>query len=108
MEFNNEAFLKDRDQSKQEHDEPKAWHVEDDTNLKENDLKKTLSVNSTEPKPEKVERGNGENDRPQKGDTYRERTADNDEPNIPGPNEVPDQQKVGEDADNEGKEHIET
>ncbi|MDP9048121.1 MAG: hypothetical protein M3N14_08280, partial [Bacteroidota bacterium] len=29
------------------------------------------------PKPEKVERGNGENDRPHKGNTYQEGTADN-------------------------------
>jgi hypothetical protein len=56
--------------------------------------------NSAEPKPEKVERGDGDNDRPHKGNTYQEGTADNEsEPNIPGPNEVPDQQKVGEDED---------
>lgn len=45
-------------------------------------------------------------------ETYQEGTADNDgennaKPNIPGPNEVPDQQKVGEDTD-DGKRHIET
>jgi hypothetical protein len=61
------------------------------------------------PKPEKVERGNGENDRPHKGGQYQEGTADNDaEPNVPGPNELPDQQKVGEDVDNDEREHIET
>ncbi len=51
------------------------------------------------PKPEKVERGNGENDRPHKSEPYQEGTADNDgqqETNIPGPIELPDQQKVGE------------
>ncbi|MDP9081559.1 MAG: hypothetical protein M3O71_29460 [Bacteroidota bacterium] len=64
--------------------------------------------NSAEPKPEKVERGNGENDRPHKGaDGYLQGTADNDsEPNIPGPNELPDQQKVGENDDD--IDHIET
>jgi len=108
MEFNNEAFWKDRDQSKHVHEEPKAWRVDDDDSLKEDGLKKEFFVNSTEPKPEKVERGNGENDRPHKGNTYREGTADNDEPNIPGPNELPDQQKVGEDVDDDDRGHIET
>jgi hypothetical protein len=61
------------------------------------------------PKPEKMERGNGENDRPHKGNTYCEGTVDNEnEPNIPGPNELPDQQKVGEDIDEDEREHIET
>lgn len=55
--------------------------------------------------------GNG--DAPKKSDqTYQEGTADNDgesnaKPNIPGPNEVPDQQKVGEDVDDD-KYHVET
>jgi hypothetical protein len=66
---------------------------------------------NTDPKPEKVERGNGENDRPHTGEPYREGTADNDnEPNVPGPSELPDQQKVGENPDEypDDKEHIET
>jgi len=68
------------------------------------------TVKNMEPKPEKVERGNGENDRPHEQEPYTEGTDDNDEngkgkPNIPGPNELPDQQKVGED---DGTEHIET
>ena len=188
MEFNHEAFLKDRDQSKQEDEAPKASVVEDKDNLTEDDLKREFLVNgdekkpvregtgtggenfgnnnltpsandknnpsqyagnsnayfdrtepseehpensnfkpenpagspdydeaqparantATEPKPEKVERGNGENDRPHKGNTYEEGTADNDEPNIPGPNELPDQQKVGEDVDPDDDRHIET
>jgi hypothetical protein len=70
-----------------------------------------FQIRSEAPKPEKVERGNGENDRPHKGEQYQEGTADNEnEPNVPGPNEVPDQQKVGEKiegADDE-REHIET
>lgn len=61
------------------------------------------------PKPEKVERGNGENDRPHKGNTYYEGTADDENnANAPGPNELPDQQKVGEDVDGDDAEHIET
>jgi len=71
------------------------------------------AIKNEQPKPEKVERGNGENDRPHKGNTYQEGTADDDgdsQVNIPGPNELPDQQKVGEpDAGNNDEEdHIET
>ena len=62
--------------------------------------------NTSEPKPEKVERGNGENDRPHKGNAYQEGTEDDDNVNIPGPNELPDQQKVGEEVDE--RDHIET
>ena len=60
---------------------------------------------NTEPKPEKVERGNGENDRPHPQQPYTEGTDDNDGNNISGPEELPDQQKVGEDDD---RGHIET
>lgn len=66
------------------------------------------TMENTDPKPEKVERGNGENDRPHPQQPYTEGTDDNDgqgQPNIPGPNELPDQQKVGEDDE---QEHIET
>ena len=55
------------------------------------------ALNAESPKPDKVERGNGENDRPHEKESYTEGTVDNDNVNIPGPNEVPDQQKVGED-----------
>ncbi len=51
------------------------------------------------PKPEVPERGNCENDRPHKSEPYYEGTDDNDgqqQTNIPGPIELPDQQKVGE------------
>ncbi len=64
--------------------------------------------NTTEPKPEKVERGNGENDRPHKGNTYEEGNGDDDNVNIPGPRELPDQQKVGEDVGEDDRYHIET
>ncbi len=58
-------------------------------------------VTSETPKPEPVERGNGENDRPHEQEPYVEGTDDSDGENIPGPGEVPDQQKVGEEVDNE-------
>jgi len=63
------------------------------------------------PKPEPPERGNGENDRPHEETGYREGTVDNEnepEVNNPGPNEVPDQQKVGEKLSDDDIEHIET
>lgn len=66
------------------------------------------AMETLDPKPEKVERGNGENDRLHPQQPYTEGTDDNDDetqPNIPGPNELPDQQKVGEDDD---QVHIET
>jgi hypothetical protein len=99
--------------------EPSEEHPED-TNFKaqyqdgEPDYDKAqprFQIRDEAPKPEKVERGNGENDRPHKGGQYQEGTADNEsEPNVPGPNELPDQQKVGEKiegGDNE-RDHIET
>lgn len=71
------------------------------------DYDKAQPQNTTEPKPDKVERGNGENDRPDATSPYREgkEEQDNEQENIPGPQELPDQQKVGED---DGKEHVET
>ena len=53
------------------------------------------------------ENANSDKPKPQKG--YQEDTPDNNtngKPNIPGPGEVPDQQKVGE--DDEDKYHVET
>jgi len=67
------------------------------------------NINNEMPKPEKAERGNGENDLPHKGEQYQEGTVDNEnEPNNPGPREVPDQQKVGERNTGEDRDHIET
>ncbi|HVW94350.1 MAG TPA: hypothetical protein VHA56_00110 [Mucilaginibacter sp.] len=64
-------------------------------------------VKNETPKPAPAERGNGENDRPHEETEYEEGTADTEkEPNIPGPSELPDQQKVAEDDDD--VEHIET
>ena len=66
------------------------------------------SMENASPKPEEPKRGDGENDRPHEQEAYTEGTADNDsgdETNIPGPNELPDQQKVGEDdSDDEAEE----
>ena len=50
------------------------------------------------PKPEKAERGNGENDRPHKGNTYNTDENQNiEDVTYPNPNDLPDQQKSGED-----------
>jgi len=97
--------------------EPMEEHPED-TNFKpENQegspeyakAQAATKITNEMPKPEKVERGNGENDRPHKGNTYQEGTADNEnEPNTPGPREVPDQQKVGERNADDDRDHIET
>ena len=49
--------------------------------------------------------------KPKQQESQQEGTADKDgngKPNIPGPNELPDQQKVGEDNDDDEKYHVET
>jgi len=99
-----------RTEPSEEHPEDSNFKVKDQEGRPEYSRSQPNSNLTDElPKPEKVERGNGENDRPHKGEPYREGTADNDEVNIPGPNEVPDQQKVGENAGSDDeKDHIET
>jgi hypothetical protein len=101
--------------------EPSEEHPED-TNFKTANQDGTPDYDKAQPyskmenetpKPEKIERGNGENDRPHKGNTYQEGTDDSDGNggvNIPGPEELPEQQKVGEpDAGNTSdRDHIET
>jgi hypothetical protein len=93
--------------------EPSDEHPEDSNFTEKNQdgapeySKAQPNASGTDPKPDKVERGDGENDRPNPQSPYREGTDDNDgasEPNIPGPEELPDQQKVGEPDD----DHIET
>jgi hypothetical protein len=63
------------------------------------------------PKPEKVERGNGENDRPHKGGTYQEGSYDSnrsDLSNTPGHEALPDEKKSNEpEADIDVEGHIE-
>jgi hypothetical protein len=57
------------------------------------------------PKPEKVERGNGVNDRPHKGgDSYQEGTADNESE----PRQSQEQQQADERVNDDEREHIET
>jgi hypothetical protein len=52
------------------------------------------------PKPEKIERGNGENDRPHKGAQYQEGTVDNEnKPDNPGGQNGSEQEEVGESDD---------
>ena len=70
-------------------------------------------MTTEDPKPEPIERGNGENDRPHKSAPYYEGTDDNDgeqQTNIPGPIELPDQQKVGEPdpGNTDENDHVET
>ena len=67
----------------------------------------TTTATNEIPKPEKVERGNGENDRPHPQDPYREGTADNDGTNTPASIEQPDQQEVDDDMDDEEDEEDE-
>jgi hypothetical protein len=101
--------------------EPSDEHPED-TNFKSADqdgspkydkAQVNSDISNEMPKPEKIERGNGENDRPHKGESYQEGTDDNDgndQANIPGPEELPDQQKVGEPdpGNTDERDHIET
>jgi len=98
--------------------EPSEEHPEDSNFTAENQSgmpdysKAQPNASNDEPKPEKRERGNGENDRPHPQEEYNEGTDDDDgsgEPNIPGPNELPDQQKVGEgNGEDDERVHIET
>jgi hypothetical protein len=106
---NSNAYF-DRTEPSEEHPEDSNFKVPKQAGAPDYDKAQAYSAtNTAEPKPEKVERGDGENDRPHKGENdYQEGTADNDNVNIPGPNELPDQQKVGEDVPDDGRAHIET
>ncbi|HWZ03597.1 MAG TPA: hypothetical protein VNX40_08270 [Mucilaginibacter sp.] len=89
MEFNNEEFWKDRDQSKQEHEKPKAWRVDDDDDLKEDDPDKELF---DEIKPVREDEGMGVKSKFRPSANNKNNTS----------------QKVDEGADNDEMEHIET
>jgi hypothetical protein len=103
---NTNAYF-DRTEPSDEH--PENSNFKDQNQQGSPDYSKAQPTSAAEePKPEKVERGNGENDRPHKGDNDQQGTTDDDAPNIPGPGELPDQQKVGEDVDLDDKDHIET
>jgi hypothetical protein len=100
----------DRDEPSDEHPEDSNFTAKDQEGTPDYSKAQpnNTTMENTDPKPEKVERGNGENDRPHPQQPYTEGTDDSDgsgKPNIPGPNELPDQQKVGED---DSQEHIET
>ena len=99
----------DRTEPSEEHPEDSNFTAKDQDGAPDYDKAQPYStMENIDPKPEKRERGNGENDRPHEQEPYTEGTDDNDagdKPNIPGPNELPDQQKVGED---EEPDHIET
>lgn len=86
--------------------EPSDEHPENE-NFKPVYQEGSPDYDKAQPKPEKVERGSGENDRPNATSPYREsrKEDDTDKENIPGSQELPHQQKVGE---GDGKEHIET
>jgi hypothetical protein len=105
---NSNAYF-DRTEPSEEHPESTNFKDSNQEGAPDYDSAQPYSkMNSADPKPEKVERGNGENDRPHKGDTgYQESTDDDDEINIPGPNELPDQQKVGENSEDNERDHIE-
>jgi len=102
----------DRNEPSDEHPEDSNFTAKKQDGAPDyNKAQPKTAMENTEPKPEKVERGNGENDRPHPQQPYTKGTDDNDgnssgQPNIPGPNELPDQQKVGEDDDE--RDHIET
>jgi hypothetical protein len=90
--------------------EPLEEHPEN-SNFKVPDQEGSPDYSKAQPKFEE-EGGDAESgDKPKQQET-QEGTADNDgnngEPNIPGPNELPDQQKVGEDNDDDEKYHVET
>jgi hypothetical protein len=94
----------------EEHPENSNFKVPDQQGSPDYDKARPDAFKKTsEPKPEKVERGNGENDRPHKGgDQYQQEATENDQPNVAEPNELPDQQKAGEDIDEDERDHIET
>jgi hypothetical protein len=100
----------DRTEPMEEHPENSNFKPPGQEGLPDYDkARPDLSTNSTPPKPEKVEKGNGDNDRPHKGgDDYPNGPAGNEQPNIPGPSKMPDQQKIGEGLEADEREHIET
>jgi hypothetical protein len=116
--YTNEYYR--RTEPSEEHPEDSNFKANDQDGLPNYDDAQPYSKMKNEmPKPEKVERGNGENDRPHEQESYYEGTDDNDgkvdndddvEPNVPGPNELPDQQKVGEPdpGNTDERDHIET
>jgi hypothetical protein len=96
--YSNEYFR--RTEPSEEHPEDTNFRSPEQEGAPDYDKAQPYNTMTTEdPKPEPIERGNGDNDRPHKSAPYVEGTNDNDgeqQTNIPGPIELPDQQKVGE------------
>jgi hypothetical protein len=91
-----------RTEPSEEHPEDSNFTAKDQDGSPDYDkAQPSLATLDESPKPEKVEKGDGENDRPHPQETYQEGTADNDEANLAGYEEVPDQLKVGEDVSDE-------
>jgi hypothetical protein len=97
----------DRNEPSEEHPEDSNFTAKNQDGAPDyNKYECTTDTAQTNPKPEKHERGDGENDRPHEQEPYVEGTVDDDGtdgPNIPGPQELPDQQKVGEDENEESE-----
>lgn len=91
--------------------EPSEEHPEF-TNFKPQDQEGRSDYDKAMPQSSGEKQSDDKGDNPKPQQDYQEGTADNsgsnkNQPNIPGPNELPDQQKVGENT-GDGKEHIET
>lgn len=100
-----------RTEPSKEHPEDSNFKVETQDGQPDYSAAQSSASSENQPKPEKTESGNGENDRPHEEEPYTEGTADNEsEPNVHGYNELPDQQKVGEKTDEypDDKDHVET
>lgn len=93
----------DRTEPMEEH--PENSNFKDSNQQGEPDYAKAQAyagMTAISPKPEPPERGDGENDRPHKGDEEKQsEKGEETQVNIAGPNELPDQQKVGEDVTEE-------
>jgi hypothetical protein len=100
--YNNEYFR--RTQPSEEH--PENNNFKDPNQLGQSNYSAAMGVSqngrSDEDSGATTDSGKSEEPNPQTQESYQEGTADDDgtgnkkQPNIPGPNEVPDQQKVGE------------
>jgi hypothetical protein len=89
-----------RTEPSEEHPEDSNFKAKDQDGAPDYDSAQPRLSADGDPKPEEPKRGNGDNYKPHTEQPYQEGTVDNEkEPNIPGPNELPDQLKVGENPD---------
>jgi hypothetical protein len=94
-----------RSEPSEEHPENSNFKPQDQDGRPNYSKAQPSNITGEMPKPEKVERGNGVNDRPHKGgDAYQEGTADNE--NEPGQSQ--EQQQADERVNDDEREHIET